>query len=51
MSLRNKRPTTLYHRNVCQVGVSDEVWAQIERHFHVYRVEKSGMVRGFRAVI
>ena len=43
----NKQPTNLYHTIMCEVGLSDEVWAHIERHFHVYRVEKSGMVRGW----
>ena len=32
---------------MCEVGLSDDVWAHIERHFHVYRAEKSGMVRGW----
>lgn len=26
-----------------EVGVTDEVWVMLERHFHVYKFEQSGL--------
>lgn len=32
----------LYTYLVLQVGLTDQNWTEIERHFHMFRVERSG---------